>query len=408
MKTQQKTRRPSLHLLALASLAAVSASGATSALAQDASYVYGGLSAGPTRGKFNEEGISSILLQGNTPPVTRTGLTLDQRDNAYRVFLGYQFNRYMALEAGFFNLGKYHFQASTSPAGLLDGEMKVQGASLDAVATFPLSDSFALLARVGGQYAKTRNNFSGSGAVAITNPAPSDRQLNYKVGAGLQYAFNPNLLMRLEAEQYRVRDALGGHARVQALLVSLVVPFGAGASGSRSAAMPAAYQPMASTTPAPAAPPVAPMPPPAPAAPMAVAPPVMAPLPMATPRRVSFSADALFGFDQSTLRQDGKSALDQFAREMAGTRFELIVVEGHTDRLGSTSYNQKLSMQRADAVKSYLVTSGGVDPGKVSATGMGETAATQAGACLASLPMAQLRECLQPDRRVDVDVTGTR
>ncbi len=395
-------KHPALHLLALASLSALCA---TSALAQDHSYYYGGLSAGPTRGKFNEEGISSKLLQGNATPVSVTGLTLDQRDNAYRVFVGYQFNRWFGLEAGFFNLGKYHFQSSTSPAGLLNGEMKVQGGNLDAVAALPLGERFSLLGRVGAQYAKTRNNFNGSGAVAISNPSPSDRQLNYKVGAGVQYAFSPNFLMRLEAEQYRVRDALDGHARVQALLVSVVVPFGDGARSSRSARMPTSYQPVAYVTPAPVAPMAAPTPAPAPVVSVAPAPaPVAAPL----PRRVSFAADALFGFDQSALRPDGKTALDTFARDLAGTRFELIVVEGHTDRLGSTAYNQTLSTQRAEAVKAYLVSSGGFEAGRISTAGLGEGAPSQAGDCQASLPMADLRACLQPDRRVDVDVTGTR
>mgnify|MGYP001158814762 FL=1 len=397
-----KRKHPALHLLALASLSALCA---TSAIAQDHNYFYGGVSAGPTRGKFNEEGIASILLQGNAPPVSMTGLTLDQRDNAYRVFGGYQFNRNFGLELGFFNLGKYHFQATTSPAGVLNGEMKVQGVNLDAVVALPLGDRFSLLGRVGAQYAKTRNSFNGSGAVAISNPSPSDRQLNYKVGAGLQYAFNPNLLMRLEAEQYRVRDALGGHARVQALMVSLVVPFGSGATSSRSARAPATYQPVAYVAPAPVAPLPEPLPTPAPVISPA---PVAAPVPVATPRRVSFSADALFGFDESALRPDGKTALDTFARELAGSRFELIVVEGHTDRLGSTAYNQTLSMQRAEAVKAYLVSSGGFEAGRVSTAGLGETAPSQAGDCKASLPMADLRACLQPDRRVDVEVTGTR
>jgi OOP family OmpA-OmpF porin len=168
---------------------------------------------------------------------------------------------------------------------------------------------------------------------------------------------------------------------------------------------PATYQPMAYVAPAPVATSPEPLPTPAPVISPA---PVAAPVPEATPRRVSFSADALFSFDESALRPDGKTALDTFARELAGSRFELIVVEGHTDRLGSTAYNQTLSMQRAEAVKAYLVSSGGFEAGRVSTAGLGETAPSQAGDCKASLPMAELRACLQPDRRVDVEVTGTR
>jgi OOP family OmpA-OmpF porin len=126
------------------------------------------------------------------------------------------------------------------------------------------------------------------------------------------------------------------------------------------------------------------------------------------PRRVSFAAESLFGFDKSTIRPEGKTALDTFARDMAGTQFDVIVVEGHADRVGTEAYNQTLSMQRAEAVKAYLVTTAGMDASKITATGMGELQSSQAGDCKATLPTAELRTCLQPDRRVDVGVTGTR
>ena len=90
-------------------------------------------------------------------------------------------------------------------------------------------------------------------------------------------------------------------------------------------------------------------------------------------------------------------------------RFDVITVEGHTDRLGSQRYNQTLSTKRADAVKAYLVTSGGIDATKVSAIGKGEsTPLTKPDDCKGSKPTAALIACLQPDRRVEVEVTGTR
>jgi OOP family OmpA-OmpF porin len=134
----------------------------------------------------------------------------------------------------------------------------------------------------------------------------------------------------------------------------------------------------------------------------------MAPVAAPTPRRVSFSAESLFGFDKSTIRPEGKLALDAFARDVAGTQFDEIVVEGHADRVGTEAYNQTLSVQRAEAVKAYLVTTAGMDANKINAKGVGETQVSQAGDCKASLPTAELRTCLQPDRRVDVGVTGTR
>jgi OOP family OmpA-OmpF porin len=139
----------------------------------------------------------------------------------------------------------------------------------------------------------------------------------------------------------------------------------------------------------------------APVAPVVVAPPER--------RRVSFSAESLFTFDKSELRPEGKAALDRFAGELAGTRFETITVEGHTDRLGSQVYNQKLSQRRADAVKDYLVASGKVDAGKVSSVGASESKPiTKAEDCKGSKPSPKLIACLQPDRRVEIEVVGTR
>ena len=390
-----------LGLLALTSIGTLLASGA---LAQNGSYTYGGIAVGQSHGKSDASGMAAYQIRGSVPPLTVTTLNRDDNDNAYRVFLGYQFNRNVGLEASFFDLGRFNYHATTSPAGTLDGQTKIQGGGVDVVGALPLSDNWSLLGRVGGQFAKTRNVFSGTGAVFVSDPSPSARQFNYKVGAGLQYAFNPHFLMRGEAEQYRTRDAIGGNDRVQVFSLSLVFPFGAGAQ-PRMAMRPAVYQPVAYV--APAAPIAAPAVEAATMAPVVAAAP-LAPLPAPAPRRVSFTAESLFGFDKSTIRPEGKVALDTFARDVAGTQFDEIVVEGHADRIGTEAYNQTLSVQRAEAVKAYLVGSGGMDAAKITVKGVGEGQPSQAGDCKATLSRAELRTCLQPDRRVDVDVTGTR
>jgi OOP family OmpA-OmpF porin len=77
--------------------------------------------------------------------------------------------------------------------------------------------------------------------------------------------------------------------------------------------------------------------------------------------------------------------------------------------MGSDAYNQTLSEERAASVKNYLVTSGRIDPAKINAVGKGEgTPVTQAADCSDKLGRAQLITCLHPDRRVEVEVTGTR
>ena len=402
------SRHPTFSVLAIAAVAALSALFATPSSAQSEPYYYLGLSGGQSRGQIDERRISNRLVG---PGLTINSITSQDRDIAWKAFGGYQFNRNLAVEAGIFSLGTFDFTTTTTPAGKLQGQTQVQGINLDLVATMPISDRLSGLARVGGQYARTRGEYTGSGAVGPFHNTPSDRRTNLKVGVGLQYEFSPAFLMRGEVERYRVSDAMGGRDHVNAFTLSAVFPFGRAPQATRTAYVAPAYVAPAYVAPAPQ-PAAIPMPAPAP-----VPAPVVVAVPAATvvaaappqPRRVSFSADSLFGFDQSTVRPDSKAGLDTFARELQGAQYDTIKVEGHTDRLGSTAYNQKLSQRRADAVKAYLVSSGGVSASKISAAGKGEsTPVTQPETCKGERATPKLIGCLQPDRRVDVVVTGTR
>jgi OOP family OmpA-OmpF porin len=136
---------------------------------------------------------------------------------------------------------------------------------------------------------------------------------------------------------------------------------------------------------------------------------VVAPPAPPAPRKVTFSADSLFDFDQQNLKPDGKRQLDQFAANLKDASYDVIAVTGHTDRLGSDAYNTKLSARRADTVKAYLVNSAGIPAGKISAKGAGEAEpVTKADDCKGNKANKQLIACLQPDRRVEVEVVGTK
>jgi OOP family OmpA-OmpF porin len=75
---------------------------------------------------------------------------------------------------------------------------------------------------------------------------------------------------------------------------------------------------------------------------------------------------------------------------------DLVLVTGHTDKIGSDQYNQKLSERRANAVKAYLVTKG-VEDGRLKAVGKGES---EPVAACDGVKGKKLIECLQPNRRV--------
>jgi OOP family OmpA-OmpF porin len=393
----------SKHTLGLLVLAGFGPFATSMAFAQDEGYLYGGISAGVSRAKIDQARIGASLLGAG---LATTGFQPDERGTAYRVFGGYQFNHNIAVEAGYFDLGKFSFNTTTAPAGTLNGQIQFRGFGLDLVGALPLGDRWSILGRVGAQAAQTRDTFTGTGAVAVLNPNPSKREINYKLGAGLQYAFGRNFLMRFEADHQRVNDAVGNHGGVNVASLSLVFPFG-------RAAEPAARF---SSTPAYVAPPPVVQPEPMPATVAQAQAPVVAPVPapasvvpVPARRRVSFTAESLFGFDQSTVKPEGRAALDKFVADTRGTQFDVISVEGHTDRLGTADYNQSLSLRRAEAVKAYLVGTGDFAADKVNVVGKGESSpVTQAADCKGSRPTAQLVACLQPDRRVDIEVSGLR
>jgi OOP family OmpA-OmpF porin len=130
------------------------------------------------------------------------------------------------------------------------------------------------------------------------------------------------------------------------------------------------------------------------------------PAPIAEPLVVTFGVDSMFDFNQSTIRPSGRIGLDSFISKINEMKPESITVIGHTDRLGTDSYNQQLSEQRAQAVKDYMV-SMGVPAESIQAIGKGETQPAANSSTCDDVKADQLISCLQPNRRVEAQVVGT-
>ncbi len=157
-----------------------------------------------------------------------------------------------------------------------------------------------------------------------------------------------------------------------------------------------AIKPMAAPAPAPApAPAAAPAPAPA-AAPVAPPPPPPPPAPVS--EKVTFAADAFFDVAKWNLKPEGRAKLDDLVSKMGGINLEVIIAVGHTDSDGGDAYNQKLSVQRSESVKAYLV-SKGIEKNRVYTEGKGE-----------KQPVAdnKTKEGKQKNRRVEIEVVGTR
>ncbi len=387
MKTLQLTRLACLTTFGVA-LAGVAHS-------QDANYYYLGASVGQSNSLISPDDTNNSLFGlGNGAAVQ----SQNQADTAYKIFGGYQFNRNFSLEGGYYNLGKFTYNAA-APAprlGSVSGKYEVEGLNLDVIGTVPLSDRFSAFGRIGAAYSYTHDTFNGSGTLTPGSSQPSKYDTNLKLGLGLQYEFNSSMQLRGEVEHYRINDAFDNRGDVNVYSLSLVFQIGRKAATPPVVMTPAVYvAPVAEPQPAPVAEPVVVLVPVAPAPP--------------APKVVRLSADSMFGFDKAVLGPNSKEVLDNFAKSTEGVSFDSISVEGNTDRIGTAAYNDKLSTARAQAVKNYLATTPQLQSATINASGRGENnPVTKPEDCVGTKPTKALIACLQPDRRVDVQMTGAR
>ncbi|MEB3752858.1 OmpA family protein [Acinetobacter sp. MD2(2019)] len=125
---------------------------------------------------------------------------------------------------------------------------------------------------------------------------------------------------------------------------------------------------------------------------------------------IQLSADALFKFDKSGVNDilpKGKLELDVLVDKLKKgyVAVKQINIVGHTDRLGSEQYNNKLGMARAETIRNYLVRHGIETDYNVSSQGKSDPITKD---CLDTLSKEALKACLQPDRRVNLEITGIK
>ncbi|MGV2904805.1 OmpA family protein [Achromobacter sp. AGC25] len=94
---------------------------------------------------------------------------------------------------------------------------------------------------------------------------------------------------------------------------------------------------------------------------------------------VSMLGDVLFDFDKANIRPAAEPALQDIARAIQAAPAGSVAIEGHTDSKGTASYNQTLSLKRANAVLQWLANHG-VDKARLAAKGYGDTRPVQPNA----------------------------
>jgi OOP family OmpA-OmpF porin len=154
--------------------------------------------------------------------------------------------------------------------------------------------------------------------------------------------------------------------------------------------------------PAPLAQYVAPAPAPAPVV-------IAAAAPQPQYEKVKLDANVLFDFDKSVLKPAGRATLDEFVEKLKGFSSAEIAAVGFADRFGTDNYNQHLSERRVAVVKDYLVSKGVEPKWGVHSSAKGESQpTTAANECKGATANASTIACLQPDRHVSVEISGTR
>lgn len=125
--------------------------------------------------------------------------------------------------------------------------------------------------------------------------------------------------------------------------------------------------------------------------------------------KLTLSADGFFRFDGSSeadLLPEGERRIRALAGELKRNFRMLnhVTITGHTDRLGSDAYNERLSLVRADTVRALLVREG-LDAAKLRTVGVGKRQPVVT-TCAGTQATPELVRCLQPNRRLELEVQG--
>jgi OOP family OmpA-OmpF porin len=118
-------------------------------------------------------------------------ISCDDKDTAWKAFVGYQFTKYIGAEVGYVDLGK----AEASAPGIV-ASFKARGVELVGVASYPFNEQFSVFAKAGALFSKTKLNTN----VGIN---ASDNNTDFTFGLGARYNLTRNFGVRAEWQRYQ-------------------------------------------------------------------------------------------------------------------------------------------------------------------------------------------------------------
>lgn len=296
---------------------------------------------------------------------------INRNSVTYGVFGGYQIIDNLAVELGYDYFGRVRGNENEFRAF----KHSAHGTHLSLKPSYEVISGLDVYGKVGA--ALIRNDYKFYSQSAQTEKSHTLRT-SLVLGAGLEYAITPSIAARIE---YQWINKVGNYAKAEA-------------KENRADAL--KYSPTLHTVTAgisyrfgQGAAPVA--------------------APEVVTKNFAFSSDVLFDFNKANLKASAASALDAAHTEInaLGLANPAVQVAGYTDRIGSEAYNLKLSQKRAETVANYIV-SKGVNPANVTAVGYGKANPVTGNTCDAVKGRKALIACLAPDRRVEIQVQGSK
>ena len=363
----------------LVALAVLAASAAATAAPQ-ANTFYAGAKAGWAN--FRDG-----FTQFDAKSVGQDGYGINKNTVTYGVFGGYQIlnqnNFGLAAELGYDYFGRSRGNETVDNKEVRAVKHSAHGAHLSLKPSYEVLPNLDVYGKVGVALIRNdyyvQQNVQHDSRVKAHNLKPS-----LTLGAGVEYAILPELAARVE---YQYINRVGNLDKAGRK---------AGATGENS--LNTSFSPDLHSVSAglsyrfgQGAAPVAP------AAPEVVS------------KNFSFSSDVLFAFGKANLKPEAAQALDAANNEInaLGLANPAIQVNGHADRIGKQAANLKLSQRRAETVANYLV-SKGQNAANVTAVGYGSANPVTGNTCDAVKGRKALIACLAPDRRVEVQVQGSK
>ncbi|CAM3184191.1 outer membrane protein 3a (II*;G;d) [Xenorhabdus nematophila ATCC 19061] len=294
-------------------------------------------------------------------------------------YVGYQANPYLGFELGYDWLGRMAYKGSIN-----NGAFRAQGVQLTTKLSYPVMDNLDVYTRLGGMVWRTDSSATyNANAASPTQLRKKDHDTGVSplAAIGVEYALAKNLATRIDYQWVNnIGDATTVGARPDNGMLSVGVSYRFG----QDEAAPVVVAPV-----------VAPVP--------------VIPAPTVENKSFTLRSDVLFNFNKSTLKPEGQQELDNLYNQLAKidpTQGNVVVI-GYTDRIGSQNFNLPLSHKRAQSVVDYLVAKG-IPANSIQAEGRGKESPVTGSTCDNIKVRTKLIDCLAPDRRVIINIQGTK